>query len=54
MSHSYKSEIISFQPFPAPDPMILVVLNSYNAIRNAMLSPETSEAVSGRPLKMLD
>ena len=52
MSHKYKSEIISFQPFPAPDPMI--VINSFKAIRNAMLSPETSEAMSGRPLKMLD
>ena len=49
-SQKYKTEIISFQPFPAPFPV--VVLNSYSAIREAMLSPETAEVITGRPIEV--
>lgn len=52
MSQKYKSDIITIHPFPVPYPF--VVLNSYESIREAMLSPETAEVVSGRPLKVFD
>ena len=51
MSQKYKSDIITVQPFPAPP---FIILNTYAAIREAMLSPETAEVMSGRPLKVRD
>ena len=50
MSQKYKADIISLQPFPAPYPV--VVLNSYTAIREAMLSPETAEITTRRPIEV--
>lgn len=46
MSQKFKTDIITIQPFPAPYP--IVVLNSYAAIRETMLSPDTAEVTSGR------
>ena len=52
LGQKYKSDIISIQPFPMPCPFI--VLNSYESIREAMLSSETADALSGHPANSRD
>ena len=52
LGQKYKNDIISIQPFPMPCPFI--VLNLYESIREAMLSPETTDALSGRPANPRD
>ena len=49
-SDQYKSDIVSVR-FPLV-PFTIVALNSYSALREALTSAETSDALSGRPPQM--
>ena len=49
MGNTYKSDIVCFWPLIVQDPIIM--LNSYSAIRDAMLSPETADALNGRAMQ---
>lgn len=46
-----QSDIVSIRFFPLPFP--IVMLNSYESIRDAFCGPETADAISGRPRSKL-
>ena len=49
MGTKYKTDIVCFWPFVVQNPIIM--LNSYSAIRDAMLSPDTADALNGRAME---
>ena len=49
-SEQYRSDIVSVR-IPLV-PLTIVVLNSYTAMREALTSAETSDALAGRPPQM--
>ena len=49
MGTKYKIDIVCFWPFLMQHPIIM--LNSYSAIRDAMLSHDTADALNGRAME---